>query len=100
MNLYLLTQDIVDGYDTYDSVVVVAESEEDAKTIHPSSSTKVFHDNQWWGIYAEQSGRGGQEYDLSDSSWPSTPEGVKVIYLGEAVATLERGVVCASFNAG
>lgn len=33
MNLYLLKQEINTGYDTYDSCVVAAESEEDARVI-------------------------------------------------------------------
>lgn len=36
MNLYLLTQDKVLGFEVYVSAVVCAESEEEAKTIHPS----------------------------------------------------------------
>jgi hypothetical protein len=36
MNLYLVSQDINTGYDTYDSMIVSAESEIDARNIHPS----------------------------------------------------------------
>ncbi len=35
MNIYLLEQDCVDGYDTYDSAVVIAENGTEAKYIHP-----------------------------------------------------------------
>ena len=37
MNLYLLTQNENNGYDTYDSMVVSAENEEDAKYLSISS---------------------------------------------------------------
>ncbi len=36
MNIYLLKQDINNEYNTYDSFVAVAESEDDARTIYPS----------------------------------------------------------------
>ena len=35
MKLYLLTQSVNAGYDTFDSVVVAAKSPKDARTIHP-----------------------------------------------------------------
>ena len=35
MNLYLISQSVNNEYDTYDSAVVAAESEEDATKIHP-----------------------------------------------------------------
>ena len=41
MNLYLLTQEDASGYDTYDSCVVAAKNEEDAKQIVPRNC---------WGI--------------------------------------------------
>ena len=37
MNLYLISQNHNNDYDTYDSAVVVAESAESAKRMHPSS---------------------------------------------------------------
>jgi hypothetical protein len=79
MNLYLLTQDKLDGYDTYDSAVVCAKSETAARTIHPSGYEG---DNVW-------------KWD----SWP-TPEDVVVKLIGTAVRGSEAGVICASFNAG
>ena len=35
MNLYLISQNRNNGYDTYDSAVVAAESEEKARMIRP-----------------------------------------------------------------
>lgn len=35
MNLYKVSNNIVTGYDTYDSMVVVAEDEQEAREIHP-----------------------------------------------------------------
>lgn len=79
MNLYLLTQKVNTGYDTYDSCVVAAESEDDAKTIQPRELEF--------------------EPDDSFSDWAS-PEYVFVEYLGVAAESVKRGVICASFNAG
>jgi hypothetical protein len=88
MNLYLISQDTNNGYDTYDSAVVCAESEDAARHIHPAHSN-----NSWlWGH-----DEGPLEWDASD--W-TTPGLVTVKLLGTAAPGMERGVVCASFNAG
>lgn len=74
MNLYLLTQDENTGYDTYDSCVVVANNEEEARIISPSR-----FDNRTW----------------------TSSENVKVLLIGKAHKDMILGkVVCASFNAG
>jgi hypothetical protein len=75
MKLYLLSQGENNGYDTYDSMVVAAESEDAARQMHPG--------NEWgWNV------------------WANSPEQVDVEYLGEAAPESEAGVICASFNAG
>ena len=76
MNLYLLYGQ-ESGYDTYDSCVVAAESEEIAKTIHPNSTAH-------WDKY----------------SWASSPEYVEASLIGVAIEGTGQGVICASFNAG
>lgn len=78
MNLYLIAQDENTGYDTYDSAVVCAESEDDARQIHP------FFRNPEWDTF----------------SWCSSPEHVEVKFLGVADPSIQRGVICASYNAG
>ena len=97
MNLYLLTQSVNKGYDTYDSFVVAALDEEEAKFTHPSD----YVDYGWnpeKGYWEWETSRGRANYH--DSSWTS-PGNVKVIYLGEAEDGLKnREVICASFNAG
>lgn len=81
LHLWLLEQDHVSGYDTYDSCVVVAPSEETARAMLPSG-------------YAYDP----EDPDYMGSSW-CAPEHIKVTYLGPASADAP-GVVCASFNAG
>lgn len=80
MNIYLLTQHDVTGYDTYDSCVVLAESEDEAKIIHPA--------------YYEDFGENRR-------SWTDNKDNVNVTFLGEyAGEYVDDDVVCASFNAG
>lgn len=80
MKLYLIKQSVNQNYDTYDSAVVAALSEDDAKMTHPSG---VDADMKYWG-----------------DSWCKTPDEVSVEYIGEAPQITEREVICASFNAG
>ena len=75
--LWLISQTVVQDYDTFDSAVVVAETEDDAKNTHPY---------------------GRPLYDPCDT-WPSSPVYITVEYLGETELEVGR-VVCASFNAG
>ena len=79
MNLYLLTQDIETGYDTFDSVVVAALTETDAKSIHP-------YGDDAWGYWS--------------GCWPKSPESVSVKLIGNAVKGTPSGVILSSFNAG
>jgi hypothetical protein len=76
MKLYLISQTEKRGYDTYDSAVVAANSEEEAVNIHPANYNH-------WDIY----------------SW-CQPKDVKVELIGTAVEGTEKGVIAASFNAG
>ena len=78
MNLYLISQRKNNGYDTYDSAVVAAESEDDARSIHP----------------------GGGPYSADQAYTWAAPEYVTAIFIGIASPGTERGVICASFNAG
>ncbi len=99
MNLYLIKQDKVDGYDTYDSAVVSAKSVQDAVKIHPSHYVTHVTEGKWMGTYI-----GGKniskEYENEVDSWVvfADIDCINVEYLG--MTEKERGVVCASFNAG
>ena len=95
MKLYLITQNIENGYDTYDSAVVAAESPEDARKIHPSEFVTHVTNNKWHGTYTK-----GGEYENETSCWVNYSEigQVQTEYLGETER--DRGVVLASFNAG
>ena len=82
MKLYLLTQNENTANGTFDSCVVVASSEEEARHVHPMG-----------------------DWDRVDV-WTYTPEDVEVNYLGEAREDLEKigfalnvnNVICSSFS--
>jgi hypothetical protein len=79
VKLWKISQTKNDGYDTYDSAVVAAETEELARLTMPSESEK-------WG----------ERY----SAWAPDPTHVRVKLIGNAIDEIEPGVIVASFNAG
>ena len=81
MKVYLLEQNAVVGYDTYDSAVVAATSSKEARNIHPM-------------------GYNVKDEDTWETDCWCTPSKVKVTYLGKAKNTLKKGMICTSFNAG
>jgi glucuronate isomerase len=85
MNIYRISQDRNASYDTYDSAVVIAESEEAARRILPG----YFPDGVTH-ITSEES-----------FSWVSDAQYVRVELIGTAAPEYkEEVVVVASFNAG
>jgi hypothetical protein len=77
--LWLISQNEANDYDTYDSAVVCAESEDEARSMHPA---------------------GYQTPNWVSSSWCSSPDVVKAKRIGVADKSTAIGVVVASFNAG
>ena len=74
MKLWLISQDHNNNYDTFDSAVVAAENEEEARHTKVGSFDK-------YGTWA-------------------APEHVKAKLIGEAIEGTAAGVVLGSFNAG
>lgn len=79
LGLYLIKAE-TEGYDRYDSAVVCAEDEDDARSIHPD---------------------GGVCDDISDKrgTW-RLRKCVTAKFLGWADMGINRGLICASFHAG
>jgi len=75
MNLYKLSQNKHRGHDTYDSAIVCAENEEEAR------NTKIGHVESFY------------------SSWVE-PQYIKVELIGVANDSIPKGIILASFNAG
>jgi hypothetical protein len=78
MKLWLISQDVNRGYDTYDSAVVAAMTEREALQTHPS----------------------GGEWNNWGDCWANNPEQVTASFVGDAAPGTLAGVVLASFNAG
>ncbi len=81
MKLWIISQTENNDYDTYDSAVVAAETENAARQINPDAMTE---------------GNWGRPY----RSWCSAPELVTVELLGDAVPGTAAGIILASYNAG
>ena len=86
MNLYLISQTENNGWDTFDSAVVAAETEQETAEIHPESAYGNTFADGWKSSYA--------------GAWCPRPDQVKVELLGTAKDGTEAGMVLASFNAG
>lgn len=102
--LYLISQSVNEGYDTYDSAVVCAATEDDAKHIHPSPYADGWDEHMgWYGTYDcadTYPEKHGKRYKFGDGGW-TTPEHVKVEQIGIPTTGVMVGtVICAGFNAG
>ena len=84
MNLYVIRQNVNNDWDTYDSAVVIAQSEEEAKTIHPDGNRWI--DGKWTGSFCA-------------GTW-CKPEQVRVELIGTSSSDASGNVVLSSFNAG
>jgi len=82
MNLYLISQNKNVNYDTFDSAIVAARTNKEARMIHPDG------DDDW-----------DSEKDSWYGSWTSA-ENVKAELIGVAKKGTTKGVVLASYNAG
>lgn len=91
MKLWLLAQTENTGWDTYDSAVVAAETEDAARMTHPYGNYVWREKERLWRS------KGGHHWTLN--VW-ATPESVTVKYIGEAAPGTNASVICASFNAG
>ena len=81
MKLWLISQNVNNGYGTYDSAVVAAETAEEARRIHPD------------GDPAEL------KRHINYDTW-ATFEHIEAKLIGEACPGTQSGVILASFIAG
>ncbi len=72
------------GHDVYTEAVVAAKTPLQARRTHPDGSTPEGSKVQLW----------------SSDTWVRDPDLVEVRCIGTAAASVRKGVVCASFNAG
>jgi hypothetical protein len=78
------------GYDAYDSMVVAAATEDQARRIHPHSDDYSW-DNGW-----THKGRPTRV----QNTWVDNPDDLIVECIGTAIEETEAGVILASYNAG
>ncbi len=78
MKLYKISQEVNNNWDTYDSAIVLANSEFEARRMHPSGDWRFNH------------------------TWTDNLDNVTVELLGEADPSLgnKPEIILASFNAG
>lgn len=100
MNLYLITQSKVNGYDTYDSAVVAAPTATEAAYFGPGGNTKWNPAMARWEYLQHPTSLVASLCPGHDGSWVDDPELVEVELIGIAEDKLEAGIVLASFNAG
>jgi hypothetical protein len=96
MNLYLISQSVNNDWDTYDSAVVAAASEDEARLIYPNNWGEdiIKWNGSKWFRYLDD----GRVLDYSASTWTS-PDNVSVQFLAAGYEG-PAGTVLASFNAG
>ena len=82
MKLWHISQTVNNSYDTYDAAIVAAETEGEARAIHPSG-----HNDGW------------EEDGSRPWNW-ALPAEVTATYIGESADGTQPGVILASFNAG
>jgi hypothetical protein len=100
-NIYLVTRTDPGGYDSWDSFVVIATDETEARYTYPGlyhrwHSSKSGLSGRWVFVYQDGSilprGEG--------HGWVDDPEQLEVTKIGVADSTPEDPVILASFNAG
>jgi hypothetical protein len=96
MNLYLISQAENTDYDSYDSAVVAAVSEEEARNMSPDYDSNKSWNPPGKGIFMDWAAAKASPF----KDWATSPANVEVRLLGVAAPGVERGVICASFNAG
>jgi hypothetical protein len=82
MKIYRISQNQNNGYDTYDSSVVIAPDEETARNMNPSTGAQL----DW--------------SKMQYSGWCYKPDQVYVELIGTAVKGMRCDVIVASFNSG
>lgn len=90
MRLYKIWQQFNIGWDTYKGAVVAAESADEAIKMHPDNSGQTYESTLEYP---------GPERDHWADSWTS-PCHVQVMYIGEAVEGIPKGVILADYRAG
>lgn len=90
MNIYVVTQNKVTGYDTCKSFVVVAPDEETARNTHPTQHPEL----EDWVAYDDDYNPVPWESKI----WVKSPRDVTVTPLGVAFAGVAPGIILFDFK--
>ena len=93
MNIYLVSQNKNNGYDTYDSFVCYVETEYEARVMSPSEHY-MWKNDTWNFVYLD-----GSYKSSVNRAW-CHPNFVEVKLIGNTNEEVDSGVILASFNAG
>lgn len=108
MKLFLVSQEMHTHYDSYDSFVCAAETEDEARHTYPTRDDdyETWHWDSvlsdWFSIARDGVTKHYHGYKAGEDSYEGWvhADDVQVKYLGEADPSIEKGVVCSSYNAG
>ena len=100
MNIYRISQKVNVGYDTFDSAIVIAINEQEARKIHPASYITHWKDYGWYGSLSD-----GEEYKNCDGNhnWVDANQldKVSVELLGVADSKYKEScAILSSYNRG
>lgn len=91
MNIYKMSQRIITNYCYYESIVVAAESEAEARNIHPDENVTHNRDGNWFC----------NDEIYNDDEWvPATrTDEINVEHIGIALPGIKKGILNVSFSA-
>jgi len=96
-NIYLVKRTDPGGYDEWDSFVVIATDETEARYTYPDPYHRWDHLHLGWVmVFQDGSTKPCSKYH----GWVDDPEQLEVTKIGVADYTPENPVILASFNAG
>jgi hypothetical protein len=99
LNIYKIWQNVNNGYDTYDSAVVIAHGEEEARSMNPAAS---------YGNHVEFLDKDDNDYDSNEYDYAnrrsaimywSLFKDVQCELIGKAVKDSEVSFVCIKYVA-
>lgn len=97
LNIYKVSRVTDIDYDEYSAFICAAESEDDARRLHPRDwkSSVLATDGFWYDEHST-----AEDEPWRDSSWPDNISTLKVELLGTATPSFLPGVLLALFHAG
>ena len=96
MNIYKVSQSINNDYDTYDSFICYASTEEEARKMYPSN----YEPTKWDEDTKKHIPCSWLDPEFTYNEWANKLDQVKVKYIGTTIENKQSAVILASFNAG